>query len=55
MFVLGLVLLLIGLLVPQFAILETIGIVLLLIGAVLWVLPSVGGPPVRGPYRGRWW
>jgi hypothetical protein len=51
MIVLGVVLLLLGyfLVVP---ILETIGIILLVVGAVLWVL-SAAGRPVAG--RSRWY
>jgi hypothetical protein len=32
-----------------------IGAILLVIGVVLYVLPSVGGPTVNGPIRGRWY
>jgi membrane-bound ClpP family serine protease len=55
MIVLGIVLIIVGLLLPQFGILETIGIILLLIGLVLWFLPAVGRPVGRGVYRGRYW
>jgi membrane-bound ClpP family serine protease len=41
---LGVILLIIGLLVPQLSILTTIGIVLLVIGAVLWIMGSIGRP-----------
>jgi drug/metabolite transporter (DMT)-like permease len=44
MIVLGIVLLIIGYIVPQLAVLQTIGIILLVIGAVLWVAGSVGRP-----------
>jgi Family of unknown function (DUF6131) len=49
--VLGLILLLIGLL-ADIGILTTIGIILLVIGAVLWILGSTGRP-VGG--RRYWW
>jgi membrane-bound ClpP family serine protease len=52
MLILGLVLLIVGLLFPQFAVLETIGIVLLIIGAVLWAA-GYAGHPVGG--RRFWW
>lgn len=55
MIALGLILLIVGILVPQFAVLETIGIILLVVGAILWLLPLAGGPTVRGPIRGRWY
>jgi hypothetical protein len=51
MLILGLVLLIIGF-VAKIAILWTIGIILLLIGAVLWILGSTGRP-VRG--RRHYW
>lgn len=51
MLILGLVLLIVGLLVPQLAVLETIGIVLLIIGAVLWAA-GFAGRPVGGR---RYW
>lgn len=51
MLILGLVLLIIGIIVP-IPILETIGIILLIIGAILWVLGGVGHP-VAG--RRYWW
>ena len=54
MIVLGLVLLVLGYLLP-IPLLATLGWILIVIGVILWVLPTVGGPPVRGPYRGRWW
>jgi Family of unknown function (DUF6131) len=49
--VLGLILLLIGLL-ADIGILTTLGIILLVIGAVLWILGSTGRP-VGG--RRYWW
>jgi hypothetical protein len=54
MIVLGLILLIVGYILPL-SILETIGILLIVVGAILAVLPSVGGPTINGPYRGRWW
>jgi hypothetical protein len=49
--VLGVILLLIGLL-ADIGILTTLGIILLVIGAVLWILGSTGRP-VGG--RRYWW
>jgi hypothetical protein len=43
MIILGLILLIVGWLV-HISILETIGIILLIIGAVLWVLGAAGRP-----------
>ncbi|HYY82454.1 MAG TPA: DUF6131 family protein [Actinomycetes bacterium] len=43
MIVLGLILLIIGL-VAKVGILTTIGIILLIVGAVLWLLGSMGRP-----------
>ena len=51
MLILGLILLLIGLL-ADIGILTTLGIILLVIGAVLWILGSTGRP-VGG--RRYWW
>ncbi len=51
MLVLGVILLLIGLL-ADIGILTTLGIILLVIGAVLWILGSTGRP-VGG--RRYWW
>ncbi len=51
MIVLGLILLLIGLLVSS-SILWTVGLVLILVGAVLWILGSTGRA-VGG--RARWY
>jgi hypothetical protein len=51
MLVLGLILLILGWL-TDIGLLVTIGIVLLVIGAVLWILGSMGRP-VGG--RRRWW
>ncbi len=51
MIVLGLVLLLLGYLLGV-SILTTIGLILLVVGAVLWILGSAGRP-VGG--RSRWW
>ena len=51
MIVLGVVLLLIGYFV-YVPILQTIGIILIVVGVVLWLLGSVGRP-VGG--RSRWW
>jgi hypothetical protein len=51
MLILGLVLLVIGF-VAKIAILWTMGIILLIIGAVLWILGS-RGRPVRG--RRHYW
>ena len=44
MIVLGVILLVVGLLVPNLSILTTIGIILLVVGGVLWLLGSVGRP-----------
>lgn len=52
MLILGLVLLLVGYLIPQLSILTTIGLVLLVVGAVLWLAGSLGRP-VGG--RRYWW
>jgi Family of unknown function (DUF6131) len=49
--VLGLILLIIGF-VAKIAILWTIGIILLIIGAIFWILGSMGRP-VGG--RRYWW
>jgi hypothetical protein len=43
MLILGLVLLVIGFIVDV-AILKTLGIILLVVGAVLWILGSIGRP-----------
>ena len=43
MLILGLVLLVIGF-IAKVAILQTIGIILLIVGAVLWILGSMGRP-----------
>jgi hypothetical protein len=51
MLVLGLILLILGWL-TDIGLLVTIGLVLLVIGAVLWILGSMGRP-VGG--RRRWW
>lgn len=51
MIVLGLILLLVGLLVSS-SILWTVGLVLILVGAVLWILGSTGRA-VGG--RARWY
>ena len=51
MLVLGLVLVVIGY-ITGIGILQTIGIILLVVGAVLWVLGAVGRP-VGG--RRYWW
>lgn len=50
MIVLGIVLLLLGYFLPV-PILETLGIILLIVGAVLWAL-SAAGRPVGGR---NWW
>jgi len=52
MLILGLILLIVGLLVPALSVLETIGIILLIIGAVLW-FAGYAGHPVGG--RRYWW
>ena len=44
MIVLGIILLVVGFVVPSLAILKTIGGILLLIGVVLWILGAVGRP-----------
>lgn len=44
MIILGLILLLVGFLVPGLAILKTIGIILLVVGLVLLLLGGVGHP-----------
>jgi uncharacterized membrane protein HdeD (DUF308 family) len=49
--ILGLILLVIGF-IAKIAILWTIGIILLVVGAVLWILGSMGRP-VRG--RRHYW
>jgi membrane-bound ClpP family serine protease len=41
---LGIILLIVGYYFPQAAVLQTIGVVLLVIGAVLWIAGSVGRP-----------
>jgi hypothetical protein len=51
MLILGLVLLVVGL-IAKIGILQTLGIILLLVGAVLWILGSMGRP-VRG--RRHYW
>jgi hypothetical protein len=51
MLILGLVLLVIGF-IAKVAILQTLGIILLIVGAVLWILGSMGRP-VRG--RRHYW
>ena len=43
MLILGLILLVIGF-IADVAILQTLGIILLIIGAVLWILGSMGRP-----------
>jgi hypothetical protein len=43
MLILGLVLLVIGF-IAKVAILQTLGIILLIVGAVLWILGSMGRP-----------
>jgi len=52
---LGIVLVIVGLLLPQFAVLETIGIILIIVGAILWLLGASGRPMGPGLYRGRYW
>ncbi|MER7009274.1 hypothetical protein [Dactylosporangium sp. NPDC000555] len=49
MIILGLILFLIGLFL-HVGIIETIGIVLLIVGAVLWILGSLGRPIGRRHY-----
>lgn len=44
MIVLGVILLIIGLVVPALHILWTIGIILIVVGAVMWLLGSIGRP-----------
>jgi hypothetical protein len=52
--VLGLILLVIGLLLPKFAILVTIGVVVLIVGLILVAL-RVSGRPLGGGTRRYWW
>jgi hypothetical protein len=44
MIVLGIILIIIGAVVPNLSILYTIGGILVLIGVVLWILGAVGRP-----------
>jgi hypothetical protein len=44
MIALGVILIILGLVFPGLHILWTLGIVLLVVGAVLWILGSVGRP-----------
>lgn len=56
MIALGLILLVVGLLLPQLSVLVTIGIILLVVGAILWFLPTATGRTYGpGIYRGRYW
>lgn len=52
MLILGIILIVIGAVVPKVAVLFTIGLILAIIGLVLMVLPTVGGPTLGGR---RWY